>query len=140
MILFFQYLTVAFALIGLGISLYIFTRVESKKVLVCPIGTECNDVVQSKYAKTFGISNSILGVFYYAITAFSYMAFSLRPELTALPYWQSALVGATVLALIFSIYLIFIQGAVLKKWCFWCVSSAICTLAIFILLGAQFWA
>ena len=130
-----QYLIVFFAACGFGISLYIFISVESKKTLVCPIGTKCNDVVQSKYAKTFGISNAIAGVFYYGFTAVSYLAFSLRPELLLVPYWQSAASLATVGALLFSIYLIYIQGAVLKRWCFWCVTSAICTTAIFILLA-----
>lgn len=139
MLLLLQYLTVVFSLCGLVISVYIFTSVKAKKVLVCPIGTKCNEVVRSKYATTFGISNSILGIFYYGITAASYMAFSLRPELLQVAYWGSAVAMATALALIFSSYLIFVQGVVLKKWCFWCVSSSLCTLAIFILLSAQVW-
>ena len=134
-ILLLQYLIVFFAACGFGISLYIFIAVESKKTLVCPIGTECNDVVQSKYAKTFGISNAIAGVFYYGFTAVSYVAFSLQPDLLAVPYWLSVASLATVVALVFSIYLLFIQGAVLKRWCFWCVTSAICTIAIFALIA-----
>ena len=129
-----QYLVVFFAACGLAISLYIFIAVESKKTLVCPIGTKCNDVVQSKYAKTFGVSNAIAGIIYYGFTAVTYLAFSLQPALLQVPYWQVVASLATVGALLFSIYLIYIQGVVLKSWCFWCVSSAICTTVIFAIL------
>jgi uncharacterized membrane protein len=41
---------------------------------------------------------------------------------------------AASLAEVFALYLIFLQSAVLKEWCLWCIASFIASTTIFFLV------
>ena len=126
-------LLVLFALAGFAISSYIFIRKHKKQRLVCPMGGKCDLVTSSRYANTFGIPNSLVGMGYYAATALVYGLPSVISNVSFAAL-NPAFKLATLGAFLFSVYLTFIQGFVLKSWCSWCVFSAICTTGIFIIM------
>lgn len=128
----------ATALVGLCICAYIYfkKKPEAKKPMVCPIGGHCEDVVGSKYGKTFGIENTILGALYYlSIVVYAVLLYIQFP----LPFGEQFILFMKVVttsAFLFSIYLLSIMQFKLKMWCTWCIASAICSTIIF--LGAVF--
>jgi len=59
------YAFIAFAAAGgFGVSLYIYYTKRHHKQLVCPIGSNCNAVVTSRYAKFLGVSLEYWGMFF----------------------------------------------------------------------------
>jgi len=110
---------------------YIFYKKKTKKTLMCAMGSNCNTVIYSKYSKFFGIPIEYLGMFYYFIIFVIYLM--LISSSGALGGFVGLLVFiVTGGAFLFSLYLLFIQGFVLKQWCMWCLFSAISSIAIFI--------
>ena len=62
------------SLVGFAVSYYIFYSKKYNKPLYCPIGENCDDVVRSRYGRTFGIENTIPGMAYFAVI-FAYVLF-----------------------------------------------------------------
>ena len=118
-------------LTGFLLSRHIYLKKKSKKKLICPMRSNCDTVIHSDYSKILGIPVEILGMIYYLIIAFSYsLVFVLN--LWSMPV-AMVLVGLSACALLFSIYLVSLQAFVVKHWCFWCLSSGIISLVIFLL-------
>ena|SRR3989344_2126528 len=100
--------------------------------LVCMVGFDCHTVVHSDYSKFFGIPVEILGMTYYGLIFFSYLFFVFFFEV--LPgILTGFMIIVTHIALLFSLYLIYVQIFILKKGCSWCIVSAIISACIFIL-------
>jgi len=110
--------------LGLGISLYLlYVKLRNKK-LICFLGEDCDAVVKSKYGYLFKIPNEVLGVLYYAgMIAGTVLAINIL-----------FLQAAAVLALVASLALVVIQAFFLKKWCEWCIATALINLALFLLV------
>lgn len=128
----FQLVTIAAGLGGLGITLYITKKKHHKETLVCPIGSNCNAVVDSEFSKFLGIPLELLGMAYYGLIVVSYIAMTLMTNLPLSPIIFPMTLGA----FLFSGYLTFIQAFTLRQWCTWCLSSA--GLSTLIFLGATF--
>lgn len=104
------------ALLGLLISIYISYSQKTGTKMSCIIGKNCTLVTTSPYAKTFGISNSDMGIFYYLILIiFSVFGFPI-------PY--IFLLAISAVASLFSLYLIYLQFFVIRELCDYCVLSA----------------
>lgn len=116
-----------FLLSGAGflISFYIYHTKKNNRQLVCMLGKACNQVVESKYGTVLGVPNEVVGLFYYALIAVSALV-TLNPALATTRLVLSAGAAAAGLGLLF------IQAFVLKKWCEYCVGSALISLAIFL--------
>jgi uncharacterized membrane protein len=97
--------------------------------LVCPVGFDCNAVVHSDYSKFLGVPVEFLGMIYYALISFVYL-FVIFAGTTSF-YLNGFLVLTSLLALVFSIYLIYVQIFILKKGCSWCFVSASISILIF---------
>ncbi|MDP2631073.1 MAG: vitamin K epoxide reductase family protein [Candidatus Uhrbacteria bacterium] len=120
---------------GFLLTLYIWRKKHSHQKMVCPIGGSCEQVMHGEYARFFGIPLEIIGCVYYAIIFSAYGAFVLAPQL-AHPLAIFVLIGVTIIAFLFSVYLTFIQAFTLKEWCTLCLTSAgFCTV---IFMGAVF--
>lgn len=135
---FFNLGPVIFGLAGLSVASYVYIKKKTARPMVCPLNGECEVVTTSKYSKFFGIPVELLGILYYGLIVFVYVLHNLIPWLlsdTVLFF----VVGMTIGAFIFSLYLIFIQAFVLKKWCTWCLFSAGFSTFIFItaIFGTQ---
>lgn len=130
-----RYLTIfiaAFA--GFAISSYIRHKKNRREKLICFLGRDCNKVIYSRYASTFGIPNEIAGMIFYGSTAAIFAAFFINPDFAA-PFIFLAIKIATTFAAIFFVYLLFVQLFILKEWCEWCLSSAILAFVIFALVN-----
>jgi uncharacterized membrane protein len=125
-----------FGLLGLWVAWYVYHKKRKQQPLVCPIRFDCNSVINSDYSKFFGIPVEILGIVYYSVIAVSYLLLIFFPVVWP-SFFVVGLVGVSLIAFAFSLYLIWVQIFALRKGCSWCFFSAfLCTL-IFVF---SFWA
>jgi uncharacterized membrane protein len=117
------------ALAGLGVSWYIYRKQVAAKPLMCPRKAPCETVIASPQSKTFGISNTILGMLYYIVVFlfFAYYATGQSMYGTAV-----ALAVLTAGGFLFSAYLVAVQHFVIRQWCVWCLGSAAAATALFV--------
>ncbi len=116
---------------GLIVASYIRNKKQKNEVLVCPIDTDCNAVVNSKYSKFFGIPVELLGQVYYAVFLIIYAIVLFTTPLGDV--LEGILIGLSSLAALFSLYLVSLQAFVIKEWCLWCMMSFASSAIIFIL-------
>jgi len=121
---------VASALAGLGVSINVWYTKKNKKQLVCPTGSDCNSVINSRFSKFFGIRLETLGIFYFSVIILGYLGLIFYPEF----FTENKLIALamiTILAALFSAYLLFVQAFILEEWCVWCILTAFMSLTIF---------
>jgi len=127
---FYSFIAVA-SLGGLGVAIYIFNTKRKGRELVCPMGSNCNAVVTSRYSEFAGVKLEYLGMLYFTAIFFSYMALIFTPQI--LTGWMvSTIVLLTVGAALFSGYLLFVQAFLLRQWCIWCLLVSFLSLSIFV--------
>jgi len=136
MALYFYLVIVAAALAGFTIAWHILHHKHHGKKIICPLNSDCEKVVHSRWSRFLGIPLERWGIGYYGLVAFLYLIFILAPQTR-----HSAMIGlaalASVFAFIFSGYLTYIQAKHLKNWCILCLASALCSSVIFLaLLGS----
>src|SRR3989339_60505 len=103
---------------------------KNNRQMICPIGKgQCHEVVDSKYGKTLGIANDLLGIVYYVGLTVVLLVYLYVPD-RSLVMSKLALFGVSF-SFLFTLYLLFVQAFVLKKWCFWCLMSAVINILIF---------
>lgn len=125
-------LAVAFsAICGFLIASYIFYKKSAHGTLVCPIGSNCDAVIHSPFSKFIGIRVEIIGLLYYGVVFMVYAYFVSAPDFTDYRL-SSAVLVASVMAFIFSIYLTLVQLFSLKQLCTWCLVSAGLSTLIFL--------
>jgi uncharacterized membrane protein/glutaredoxin len=111
--------------VGLFVAGYL-AYVESAEVgAVCgPVG-DCNTVQQSEYARLFGVLPvGVLGLFGYATIGVAWVVNRLGDG-RASSLARVALTWMTLLGVLFSIYLTFLEPFVIGATCIWCLSSAV---------------
>ncbi len=116
--------------LGFMLASYIHNKKKAKKKLICPMRSNCETVIHSDYSKILGIPVEILGMSYYAFVSIMYGMYNLFGLMYPLP---CILLGISLSAFLFSLYLISIQAFVIKQWCAWCLTSAFISTIIFVL-------
>jgi uncharacterized membrane protein len=104
----------ALALVGLGIAGYLAATRAAGAAPVCATGG-CETVQSSPYAEVLGVPVAVLGVAAYLVLAGT--ALVRAPAAAALGA-AVALAGAA-----FSVYLVYLQIAVIEAVCLWCMAS-----------------
>lgn len=107
-------------------------EVATGQKMFCLIGGDCGAVVGSGYGRTFGIKNELIGMFFYAAVA----TFSLTSIFLS-NFGKDWLVVAkliTMVAVVFSLYLLYAQTIILRKFCSWCLVAIFINLLIFYFL------
>lgn len=105
-------------------------QVRFGKKSFCLIGSDCFEVTGSKYGRTLGLKNEDLGIGYYLLVASLVGYYLLRPnDSEAIKY---IIPVATLTALVFSLFLLFAQSLILKKYCFLCLLSIGINLSLFV--------
>lgn len=118
------------ALGGFGVSANVWHTKKNGKQLVCPTGSNCNVVVNSRYSKFFGLKLEYMGMLYFTVIISGYLALIFFPEFFV--GWRLlALSLLTVAAALFSSYLLFVQAVLLRSWCIWCVLASFMSLTVF---------
>lgn len=125
---------VPLAFLGLAISAYIHSSKKSNQKLICALGGSCNEVTESKYSRTCGIPNEVGGMVYFVIV----MALAMLSILGIGGYSSisvtSVLIALSVIGSLFSVYLLSLQAFVIRKWCEYCITTALITFLILIIL------
>ena len=118
---------IVLAILGIFDSGYLIKKRVKKQPLSCPINGECEKVVESKWNAIFFIKNDILGLLYYFLILFLVLYLFFISE--KLLFLIKILSGASLL---FSLFLVFIQAKIIKRYCFYCLISAFINLLIFV--------
>lgn len=114
------------AAIGIAETNYLIRKRRAKQRPVCPVGGGCSTVLESKYNALFGIHNDVLGLVFYLATAIltAFIVVGIGPQAVLNSIIAVLVAGALIMSAIFT----YLQGVVIKSWCFWCVGSAITVL------------
>ena len=119
--------------IGLGVAGYL-TFVETQNVsAVCgPIG-DCNSVQSSPYAKLFGfLPVGVLGLVGYVAIIAAWAWGRWGKGILAL-YAPALLLAMALFGVLFSLYLTYVELAVILAVCIWCLTSAVLMALVLIL-------
>ncbi len=121
------------ALLGLGVALYLaYVEVNHVAAVCGPVG-ECNIVQSSPYAQLFGIPIAVLGLLSYLAIIALWFGQQILPAHFA--SWSSlGLILLTIFGTLFSIYLTLLELFAIKAICLWCLSSAVITTLIMVLI------
>jgi uncharacterized membrane protein len=123
---------VLLALAGLSAASYVFVTHSLGYELFCPFATGCDAVQNSPYAILFGIPVSLLGMV--GFTAYIALALiGLRSGAAARGYLHALLV-LSVVEVGFTSYMAYLQVAVIRAICSWCMLSAALTVALAVLV------
>lgn len=129
---------VALALAGLIISLYFtftyYGRVKKARwvpqSLCAREGSNCVAVVQTPYARVFGVPNSLLGIALYLAVG----GWGLAGGIPAARWLIWALIGASALAVALGFYLIYALRRILRTGCPLCYAAHAINAALLVLL------
>ena len=119
--------------IGLTVAGYLAYVETTQVTAVCgPIG-ECNIVQSSPYARIFGVPVAIFGVLSYLTIGVLWLL--QRPLGEKVPGLDAyGLLALTLFGTIFSIYLTLLELLVIHAICAWCLTSAVVTLMLFLVV------
>jgi uncharacterized membrane protein len=128
-----DWLIPALIVIGIGVAGYLsYVETQSVSAVCGPVG-DCNAVQQSRYAKLFDILPvGVLGLLGYIVLLSAWLVQKFIPKLkkaSAIGFW-----GLAFLAVIFSLYLTYLEPFVIRAVCIWCLSSAM-IVTLLLLLG-----
>src|SRR2546430_1185422 len=112
-------------LIGLRASIYLTVEHLSGRSVRCTIVTGCSEVLSSPYASVRGVPLALVGASAY------FMVFSLA-TLAAFGYKVAGQLLAIVVAIMFvtTLWLLYLQGFVIRAFCQFCLLSALVTLIL----------
>jgi uncharacterized membrane protein len=128
-----DWLIPALIVIGIGVAGYLaYVETQAVEAVCGPVG-DCNTVQQSRYAKLFDILPvGVLGLLGYLGLIAAWLARRFLPKLekpAAISFW-----GMAFFAVIFSLYLTYLEPFVIKAVCTWCLASAV-IVTLLLLLG-----
>jgi uncharacterized membrane protein len=124
-------ITIALTIIGLLVSIYMTIYKITNNETMCIGSTGCSEVNASRYSEVNGIPVAVLGVAgYTAILALLFL--EQRPGL----FQQNGSMmffGVSLLGFLFTLYLIYIEVALIKAYCPFCLASQAVMIIIFII-------
>jgi uncharacterized membrane protein len=124
-------ITIALTIIGLLVSIYMTIYKYTNNESMCIGSTGCSEVNASRYSEINGIPVALLGVFgYSAILALLFLEG--RPgfiqENGSLIFF-----GISLMGFLFTLYLIYLEIALIKAYCPFCLASQAIMTVIFII-------
>ncbi|MEW6502589.1 MAG: vitamin K epoxide reductase family protein [Chloroflexota bacterium] len=119
------------ALIGLIDSIYLTILKVSNNRSLCIQGVgDCWSVNTSIYSEIFGIPIAVLGMAAYGLVLFLLWIEQRNPWMEK--YTDYFLFGVTLIGVIYSAYLTYLEIAVIKAICPFCVISAVAMVILFV--------
>ena len=124
-----QYLTSLIVLSVLGITnaFYLHYKRKNKERLICPLNSDCNAVINSKWSSMFGIKNEILGLLFFTFVMTAALILFFNNSLVL----KKFLLLISLFSVLFSAYLIYLQKYIIKEYCFYCIINALIIFLIF---------
>ena len=127
--------SILLAFLGLLDSVYlVWVKYTGAYALCGPIGN-CESVNTSQYSEIFGIPISLLGAGAYAIMIVLLLLEN-RSQIWA-EFSSLIVFGISLIGVLYSIYLTYIEVVVLKEICPYCVISAIILVILLLLSGIR---
>ncbi len=119
--------------VGIGVAGYLsYVEIQVVAAVCGPVG-DCNAVQSSPNARLFGVLPvGVLGLLGYLALLAAWLVRRFFPRLekpTTLAFW-----GMALFAVVFSIYLTYLEPFVIKAVCAWCLTSAV-IVTFLLLLG-----
>lgn len=128
--------SILLAVLGLLDSIYlVWVKYTGTYALCGPIGN-CESVNSSQYSEIFGIPISLLGAGAFAIMIVLLLLEN-RGQIWA-EFSFMIVFGMSLIGVLYSIYLTYIEVAVLKAICPYCVISALILVILLLLSGKRF--
>jgi uncharacterized membrane protein len=122
----------AIALTGVFVALYMLLyKLGAFGTILCGTGG-CEIVQNSPWAYFLGVPVAAWGLVGYLVMLAVAMA-GVQPRFEASPWVPAALLALTSLALLFSVYLSYLEEFVIGAWCQWCIASALLSVLAFVL-------
>ncbi len=119
--------------LGLGVAGYLaYVELIHIEAVCGPVG-ECNIVQSSPYAQLAGIPIAVLGLLSYLSIGLLWLTQKFTSGKTA-NLAISGLLGLSIFGVLFSIYLTALEILVIKAVCIWCLSSAVITTLLMLLI------
>lgn len=126
----FETLFIVLSVLGIADAGYLTYKHTRKQPLICPIGDNCSVVTESRWSHLFGVRTEVLGLLYYSALLIAILGVfsipSLNGRLIALLPWATGVGG------VFSLFLVSLQAFVIKKYCFYCLLSALISFLLFL--------
>lgn len=120
------------AAIGVSETVYLIQVRKAAARPVCVIGGNCHKVLESRYSKTLGIHNDVLGLVFYSGVSILTAFLVITP---GVQWWWEMLVRILIdIGAVFSLYLSYLQWRVIRQWCFWCLMSAVTVYLMFLIV------
>lgn len=117
------------SLIGLIDAAYLTAKHYTGTPINCSFSNQCDKVTSSQYATAAGIPIALLGAIYY-LAVFILSAIYLDGKRKNVLIFIGRL---TIIGLLVSVWLIYLQLVVIKAICIYCVISAITSTLLFVL-------
>jgi uncharacterized membrane protein len=110
-----SFLISVLAVIGLVNAFFIYAWKKQQRSFVCVVGNNCDKVIYSSYGSLMGVENTLFGIGYYVfLLLFPYLSLDV-----------GLLRFVVSVAALASLYLLYIQFKVLRKWCDYCLLGAL---------------
>lgn len=120
------------ALLGVFLAGYLtLYKLGHLGVIQCSVGG-CEKVQTSRYANFLGLPVALWGLGAY-LTLFIVALMGVQPRWIRSRWVALVLFGVSGIGVVFSAYLTYLEAAVIRAWCQWCVISAILITLIFLL-------
>ncbi|WP_433478493.1 vitamin K epoxide reductase family protein [Spirillospora sp. CA-142024] len=120
-------------LAGLGISVYLTITHYDEGALVCSASrtVDCHAVTTSEYSSLAGIPMPLLGLAFFVAFGALITPWALRSTLPPLRWGR---VASAAVGVLFVVYLVTVELAILHKICLWCTGVHVITVLLFILV------
>ncbi len=115
---------------GFWIAESIIKMKRQSSPITCPVGYECDDVIRGPHANFFGYPIVNWGFWYFLLVVAFFLLDMFLPFTQGITFWALLVTG---LAVTFTAYLVAVQLFVIRKWCSWCLFSALIVLGIFVM-------
>lgn len=118
---------------GLGISGYLTVTHYDEGALVCTTSrtVDCHAVTTSEYSTLLGIPMPLLGLTFFVAFGALITPWAMRSQWPPLRWGRLA---STAVGVLFVVYLVTVELAVLHKICLWCTGVHAITVALFVLV------
>jgi uncharacterized membrane protein len=124
-------ITIALTIIGLLVSIYMTIYKVTNSESMCIGSSGCSEVNSSRFSEVNGIPVAVLGVAGYA-AILVLLFLEQRPGM----FQQNGSMmffGVSLLGFLFTLYLIFVEVALIKAYCPFCLTSQAVMIIIFII-------
>lgn len=128
-------ISIVLCVLGILVAGYLSWAEVTGNETVCAdtASIDCSAVQESAYSKIFGFPVAVLGLLGY-ITILAVLI--LEDQLLLLAaYGRTLVVGMALFGVMFQTYLMYIEAAVLEKWCQWCIASHV-VITVLLVIGA----